>query len=253
MHIDWTIPLNAFLVLLTGVYVVLTYRLVQETRVANRLAQETFRQQTALSILPHIFCSASRSEKNVTLTIYNPASVPASDMEIVTLGLISEDEITVKKFLRLYLREKKNHHLEANEDGFFAVYDHPIFYYFPQRRRVEIDLPYPVQIDQLLIFIQFRDLIVTNYHRYFWFYDDNPSQDESRYRAGAVEPKELLPSPRLDISFSLEERKMHMVDGSPLPSYLADELLPAFKAGISSGFLKTGWNGVEDPGEWYEI
>ena len=236
--------LTGVYVLLTGAYVLLTHKILRETRHANS-------RQFQLTCLPHLFCSARPTPNGAELSVSNAGSMPAIDVEMLVLGIVDQEELPPQEFLRLYVkdRDRPNRRLTATEDGFYAIYDHPVYPYFPPKRQVKIPISYPVRIQLSVVFLQFRDIIGNNYHRLHWLFQSPGTLLSQRYRLGSAMPMGIAPSPRILVSLG-EGPTISTEDGSPLAQHLRADLLPLFACSISAGFLNEGLRDVEDPGEW---
>jgi hypothetical protein len=247
--------LNALLVFLTGLYVVITYKLVRETRRATFLNQEISHRHLQFSAFPQLYCGATRQGSRVDLTIYNSGSVPAIDVDITVLWPLFWGNQARSEFIKTHVQPQYQEEVISegwDEQEEYGVYDHLVYYSFPQRRKVVVEFDQQVKFDQLVLLMQFRDVSGINYQRLYWFFDEGFKEERSRFKVGSIMPVGMVQMPRIEPS-QTEYRLLESEDGSPLPSYIEKEFAPAYRMAISSGRLNKPRTWVEDPGQWYDL
>lgn len=213
---------------LTAAYVVITAKLLEESRRANEVNQESFRRQLQFALLPHVSCTARLGdEEEVLLTVQNPGSMPANDVDILAVASYLESDITPESFIGRYVEKESDQkkRLFENEDGFFGVYDHIVYFSMPQHKQVTVTLHLPLPTEFLWVLLQFRDVVGTNYHRLFWFFAEHENSGSSRFRLGGVDPQAVESHSRVTFKTS-QDLKLVTDDGSPLPEYVVAEFVP---------------------------
>ncbi len=250
---DPAIP-TLLLAALTAIYVVLTYRLVGETRRAADLSQAAVDRQLRLSMFPQLAVSASDDAGLVTLRLWNPGLASSADVDLLAVATYSEDDISPLEFLKQFAapRARSKLAIHPNEEGFYGVFDHCVYGLFPPHARLEVPLQFPIPPNIFSLLLQFRDMANNNYVRLYWFMRPLSDPSSTRYSVGSLESSGFDPSPRITYSFH-PTSVLSAEDGSPLPPRVADEFLPLWRASIPSGQLTDQLADVEDRGTWTHL
>jgi hypothetical protein len=119
------ITTNILLAILTGCYVVLTYRLVRETKRATDQTRILFERQFLLSTLPRLHISMGWGESATSVTIHNSGNIAAYDVDLMVVGYYSAEDMDIPTFMVKFLPpEQRSIAFTATDDGFYGVYDH---------------------------------------------------------------------------------------------------------------------------------
>lgn len=241
---------NILLAILTGFYVALTYRLVQETKKANDQNRQLFQRQFLLSTLPHLHLSVFRDVDESVITIHNTGNISAYDVDLLIVGIYNEDTIDVPTFMVKYVNPKyRETSLSANDEGFYGVYERIIYPIFPQKRKVVAPLSFLQMPDQILILLQFREVSGTNYSQVYWF--TITSQKETGfYTLSSIDPNIVTPFPR--VAFD-KDGKLKAENGQPLAGHIIEYFEDFWNHSITAGYTLATWQGLEDRGEWKDV
>jgi hypothetical protein len=246
------------LIILTGLYVIVTYRLMRAAVEANELGRESFEQQSVLATYPQISCYARHDEKSIILRIQNSGETLAFDVDVWIFAIYSFEGDDFTSFVGTYVKDEYRREVltallpkleEAND--FFAISDHIVYYTMPRRRQVEIVLSaLPLLPNSFDVFLQFRDVVGRNYYAVYWFFQ---GEDDAagRYRLGAVQPEALGRVERLDFS-GFPKNEVIAPKGESLPDGLGDQSA-IWRASIPAGYLLAERGDIEDRGEWSDL
>jgi len=140
------------LAVLTGVYVFLTRRLLQETQRINDNSRQALERQFRLQTFPQLFCQLTLVENRLAVTVVNSSNNIAYDVDVVVVTVWTEGEMTIVDFLSKYVHP--DHHDVAprvSADGFYGVFDRSWYPLFRTRSKVSL-LPPPQSVGRLSIF-----------------------------------------------------------------------------------------------------
>jgi hypothetical protein len=243
---------NALLAILTGLYVVFTYRLVNETKRANEQSRMLFEKQFLLSTLPHLHINAQNEESDAYLTIFNSGDISAFDVDVQVVGLYHVDDIDVPTFMVRFVRpEHRREILRSDEGGFYSVFDHLYYPVFPQKRKVKAKLNLPIPPYAIYCLLQYREVSGANYSQLYHFFQSR-QEDQKTYRLSSIDPQVIKSGPRIDYD-SDDEQGLKAEGNQLLPEYISEEFLALRKNALSSGFTGYELPDVEDRGEWHDI
>lgn len=236
------------LAVLTAIYVVFTYKMLSQTKRANDLTQSALQRQFDLATYPRLTCWAKLSAGSIKIIIQNPATIPATDVDVLTIALYEEVDIDVSDFVARYIRKGSDDRsrLFRTHQGFFGVYDHIFYYSLPQQTQVAASLNAPLPCNNLLVLLQFRDVSRRNYYTLYCFAADGVGSGDQRFRAIGIWPKGISESPRVVYT---SELVLKTEDDSPIPKDVEQEFRGFWDSSISCGFLIVAEHDVEDRGE----
>lgn len=241
------------LVVLTGAYVFLTHRLVQETRKASQESRDLLATQSRLAFFPHISCRVLLRDGRIVIQISNPSEHPAYDADVYTIVSYSEDDIDLPTFITKYVQEKhKKERVALTDEGFYGVYDHFVYPDFPSRKRVEAELRVPQRPGTVYVLVQYRDLSGLNYVQTCWFFQDKLPARQEVFRLGSLSPEFPKPVPRVEREID-GDYGLKVADGSDIGAVVNSEFVDLFSSSISSGLLKGAVCEVEDRGTWSDV
>lgn len=250
---DPAVP-SLLLTLLTALYVILTYRLVRETRRATDLSQASIECQARLSIFPQLAASASRTAGKVVLELWNPGDSSSMDVDLLVVAVYDQETLAPDEFINRFVAraQRPQVKIRPNEDGFFGVYDHCCYALFPPHRKLRVQLALPLPPDTFHLLLQFRDLAGNNYIRHYWFIRPIATPASPRYSIGALDTAGFEPRPRITYA-PREPFPLETEDNSPIPDDIEREFLPSWTASVPSGQLVGIPMDVEDRGDWTEL
>jgi hypothetical protein len=244
------------LVVLTGLYVFVTYRLARAAVEGNRIAREAFDQQSLVATYPQLACFASHKEGCVYLIIQNAGETPAFDVDAWVFLSYSAEEDDFRMFVERHVQEKHRGDVLStillrlvSTDGFFCISDRMVYFTMSRKKQVEVVLSAPPGLpDSFDVFLQFRDVVGRNFYAVYWFYI-GAGEAADRYRLGAVDPQDLGRWTRLEFT-GFPSNEVVDPSGAELPEHFTRTV---WKSAISAGRLTTEWDGVEDRGEWSDL
>ena len=251
---------SMLLAILTAIYVILTYRLVRESKRTNDISREASdrtreaaNRQFQLATFPYVHCVATYERDKIILTIQNLGSIPASDVDVLAVASYSEHELQPQKFIDLYVDKESTLNSRLFEgDEFYGVYDHMLYYLMPPNIQVKVPLHLPIPTDFVHVLLQFRDIVGVNYYRLYWFFAQREDHRRQRFQSGSVEPQTIELCDRIVFDTS-DNLALKTEDGSPLPKEVQGEFLSQWNASIPSGYTGGSYPGVEDRGRWENL
>ncbi len=243
---------NLLLVLFTGVYVFLTYMLLRQTVAANKTSQEAIEKQFRIQTSPSFYCSVTKGDEWIAVTIYNPGAMPLYDVDVLYVALYNTDDIDVPTFVIRHVRQKyRNSPLRADAHGFFGVRGYAMYPVFPQSRKVSFSSRVPKDSDFIYVLLQLRDVLGIHYSQLYSFAYDGAS---SLYRLISLDPSVVTPAPRVKIEIKDERTELKTVTGEPLPPHVAGEdFASQLSRAISEGWIEGPIVFWEDRGEWANL
>ncbi|WP_298398273.1 hypothetical protein [uncultured Azonexus sp.] len=244
--------LTLALVLLTGVYVFLTHRLVVQTKETSRENAAIQTLQARLAYFPKLSCRTNWISDRIVVTISNPCDHPAYDVEVFAIHCYDENDIDIATFSVKYITEEgRRLGISPTEEGFYGVFNTMAYADFPGRKKVEVILDTPMMPPCFHILIQFKDVVSYNYAQTYWFFSDPPNDPHS-YKLGSMRPSVPMPIPRIDRDWD-NFSTFVMADKSNVEHHVDREFLDFFKASFPSGYLKNTTHGIEDRGRWHDL
>lgn len=212
-------------------------------------------QLNSLALIPSLYCNIRDRKKNIEIKIDNIGIAPAYDIDIIVLGVYSEEYIDLPFFISKYVNNesKKDLKIKKDKEGFYCVFDRLVYPMFPQKKSVLCKLGFPLRPSTLYLLLQYRDIQGENYHQLYWYFDNNfNSLTIADYRLGALDPVVPANFPRI-IYGGDDYLNFKTVNKKPLPSYISKDIRELFKFSASTGTLKNEAREVEDRGTWTDI
>jgi|GEM_PF-5769442 len=243
---------SIILTIVTIVYVILTYKIINQTSEINE-------KQRNLITLPHFKCKFVRmsGKRKFKFVLINYSDNPAFDVDIFLVGPIHEDDGSVEDFKMKYLKEPIN--LTSNDDDFYGISDRLLFPHFPSKTQMFEYMDFPIDCDTFWVYIQYRNVLKTNFSQLFWFVD-NGKQEYSL--STATEARDITePTPRLEID--IFDNVNDLVKDAPhnlisenhekIPDFLK-EFLSLFSHSVNRGKMKdAGFLGCEERGTFEDL
>lgn len=243
------------LVVLTGLYVVLTYRLFRETKKTNDLSREQFMMHFSLMTLPQVTVALATKSTGDLVNIANHAQVPAYNIAAWIVGQYSDEEFPLEQCKKNELQKEADFSdWTVNEEGFWAIRENLYYPVFPPQKSVAARLYFPKGVFSIWCLLQFQDIRGTNYAQLYWFFLEEES-GKSSYRLGDLQPPTLSPCPRIESvtkKTSHAGPKLTTRDGTPLPEFVKS-FAATFRNSCSVGFLKDAPPSWEDRGVWSSL
>jgi len=241
---------SVFLAILTGIYVLLTYKLLKENKKSNE-------QQFRILTFPHLYCEIKKKGDKCMLVTYNVGNVPVYDVDILVVGVYSEEDIDIQTFMNTYVRtEYRNYNLQPHEERFYGIYDHICYLFFPTKKKIIGELNFCLRPDSVYILLQYRGILGINYSQVYWFFED---LEGNIYKLGGLDPEIITSSPRVTVDADLGSldliapRPLKTLNGNPLPKHVKEKFLDVWIHSIPSGCTKVPLLDAEDRGKWEDI
>jgi hypothetical protein len=171
---------NAVLVLVTAVYVLLTYRLVSITRKSSS-------EQLRLATLPHIYCRPEVRDERLWMHLSNTGQVAAHDIVALVLVYLEEEQVMAYPDLFGSACTKESLHVSI----------------LPHQKQVSLRLTSPEPLDWFQALVQYRDIRGVNYAQLYSF----SRLTSGGFTLSSVVPAPLIPSPRIFEARSKVSRK----------------------------------------------
>ncbi len=249
---------NISLVVFTGVYVFLTYRLSRESAKTNIINQSFYKEQLRLSCMPLFSVNIPRQndEFNIELLLENVGSFPAYDVDIWLISTVHNDDFPRNK-LNKYIKGAKNKKVfekidssELAPGSFYALFDRGCYATLQANNRVKISSTFIFHPYSLDLLIQYRDHIGNNYfQQYCLSYVEN---DSKRLIIDEIRPSSIKPVERFDLirpHFDKDFKKIRKEKDENLPEEL-EYLYQLVKAGhVADSFLSKDISKVESKWE----
>lgn len=178
--IDFLNRLNEFSNLIIAI---LTFAIIFISIKSWGISQKAIR----LNSLPNLFAKISTNQKKVFLTIENRSNYSAYDVEIWAIGSFLEKEFPHKSFIvpkffekskidfskTLYKKSKE----VFSDFEYYGIADKIIYYIFPPKSGVSINIDFVNLPQSIYLVLQFRDSMKNNYlNQSFYFQSiDNPN------------------------------------------------------------------------------
>jgi hypothetical protein len=266
-YIAVTAIATGVLAIATGAFVVAAFRQLRPLKATQKASEEAAKaaaraadaaeqsveimrvgqeQQSLLSTYPPLICGATFNDDAAQVAIANTGAMPAHDVEVITLQLLWEENETVTDYLA---RHGKGGHTPPTPDdeGGYAVRDVIRYALISPHRKVSAQLDFPTVGSQLLVLIQFRDVLDRNYIQFYRLTIQD--RKDLRYRRGEVSASGLQMVPRIEFLSPDEPSSATIPSDGPLAQDLA-EFLSVLNASIPSGHLKTSEIDWDDRGTW---
>lgn len=116
-----SVIVNSLLAALTGIYVLLTYSLLRQSRVASATAERLSDSQMLISTTPHLELRVMRPAKDsIEVHLTNWGSQPALDLDLWMLTSYDEHEV---KAVRRLLDKSTLKKWERSSEGYFYMFE----------------------------------------------------------------------------------------------------------------------------------
>jgi hypothetical protein len=174
-----------------------------------------------------------------TLSIQNPSTNTAYDVDAWVLGIYDEDD-PVREKIEAGTKGKVN----VTDEGFFCIFIRRVYYAFPAKTRVSSRLIFPSRPETIHVLAQFRDGGGLNYSQQYWF-----MLEDGQYRLGSLRPIPVRPQDRVDFDS----------DGTLAGTGAGDDEVPdaefheLWKSRVSSRMIPGADRGLEGVGDWQDL
>lgn len=243
------------LVILTGIYVYLTSKLVRSSIKANQQNQRAIREQIRVATAPYLRCNVYQLKDKVYFKLSNIGKGPAYNIDLLALGHYHGEDFDISQFTA----KNVNGDLIApklDEEGFFHLYDRACYGYIFPRSEVNAPFAFPERPPYLSILFQYRDLSGDNFVQVYYF-SENYVGPKKFYKLIVCDPDVITTSPRIEFEF--ERMRLVVKQGKELSGALKkakgyQDFEKSFKLAVSSGFF-IGFLDfeIEDRGEYKNI
>lgn len=201
---------------------------------ANRFQSEQLR----IVNIPIFQYESIQSGEKRFLMINNESGNIAFDLDIWFFMTVFEEDISKKEFINSYVEDssKENINLKILDDEIWAIAERGVYTSFARDSRILIPLEYPIEMNGIDMFIQYRDSLNNNYSLKIIF---DPNRDKrTPFITTEFEPKVLEVTNRVDLTDENLER-------DTMPDY-AKWIFDLHKASIFTGQIKgIEYSGVE--------
>jgi hypothetical protein len=264
---------TAALALATGAFVVAAFRQLTPLRAtqgaSDRAAQaaaraadaaeqsvaitrEAHEQQSALNTYPLLACEATFEDDVSTLVIANTGSMPAHDVEAHVLQLLWDEQQSPSEYLLNHAQSPDEQEAPTpTHEGCFAVRDILRYFVLPARRAVAAPLQLPTVENQLMVLLQFRDVLGRNYAQIYQLGLNAP--EERRYRLLDGSTSGLLSLERLELITPELQKPMTMPSTDTAFGSNLAEFIDINRASISTGLMASSTADWEDRGSWSDL
>jgi hypothetical protein len=231
-----TLISSIILTIITGIYVILTYLIITQTKKQND-------KQINLVTFPHLKCTIKRIiGKNVGIQSFdfnltNYGDQPAYDVDIFIVGIYFEEDHPLEKLKAEYF--ERPYALTANKDYFYGIFDRLIFPYLPSKTQMTERIQFPLDTDSFNIFIQYRNSINSNFCQLFWFIDSGRSD----FAIGSSgEDRDITnPVPRFEIEIgpnNIDKTEVLVSTNNEKTPKFLNEFLDLFSHSVHRGIFK---------------
>jgi hypothetical protein len=162
------------LVLLTGGYAFLTFRLVSATK-----------RQLEAANLPYVIPSLTREPDRTLFRLENPGLIPAYDVDLLVLGHYSEADMDLDAFLSRFVAVPQEAGQLRSADGGYGVRDRISYALVPGRMGVEAATAFPLPPSKIEVMVQYKGPLGINYSQLFCFSFDD---DSAVFRTTLLDP-----------------------------------------------------------------
>jgi hypothetical protein len=244
---------------ITGIYVYLTYKLLRESRKANEVNSSALERQFRISTLPHLYCDIKVSDSTV-LQILNVGKNPAVDVDVMTIGVIGEDELGVATLKKDYVSKGfQDLAPTPDEEGLYGISDRVVYSVFPFGKKVEVAKYFPITPSSIWVLLQYRDIFGINYSQLYWFTLSPFSKGKTFYVLSSIAPKKLESSERVDLIIEevadmVAGSRLGVRGGAGLPEHVKEDFLGLWSHSIGQGALVIApFEGPEGRGIWSNV
>jgi hypothetical protein len=248
---------SVLLTIVTAIYVFLTYKLLNQTKELND-------KQMNLTTLPLLKCKITKIVgRNAGIHSYdfkliNYGNQPGFDVDVFIIGVCCEEVCSIADLQSKYLKIPLD--LTPFDSEFFGIYDRLLFPYFPSKTKMCEHITFPIEPDSFWVYVQYRNVLKTNFSQLFWFIENQKTNELSL--GSALDERDITePTPRLEIEifdvindksknapFNLISEKKDKI-----PEFL-DEFRKIFSHSVSRGHLNNSdFVGCEGRGTFSDI
>lgn len=224
------------LVLLTGAYAFLTYRLVSATT-----------RQVEAANLPYVIPALSREGDLTLFRLENPGLIPAYDVDLLLLGHYSDTDMLLEEFLDQFVAVPQETEGLRAADGRYGVRDRITYPLAPGRMGVEAKTAFPMPPSKIEVMLQYRGPLGINYSQLYSFFFDS---EAGLFRTEMLDPPHPAKCVRV-VPPGLETPK-----GRRLPSHFSSSPLlfaESFRRhAISAGQLEAPAF-ADERGAWFPL
>lgn len=238
---------NIILVVFTGIYVALTYKLTRESTKNNNINVDYYREQLRLSCMPIItvFIPDQEDSRNVSINIENIGNLPAYDLDIWFVSAVHNDDHPKSKLARLSKDKEHKRYLKlinknSLADGeFYGLIDYGAYSVLHGNYMIKLNSVFAFEPYSLYLLLQYKDHIGNNYYQ---LYSLSHSENFDRLIIDNIKPSTLKTHPRFDLNdirLDESERKIEKGKSKNIPKDV-EYLYELVRAGINLGLLQNG-------------
>lgn len=247
---------SVILVIVTAVYVVLTFSMARSSR-----------RQLSLQSLPVLDASIKLRKSHHVLEIANYSNASAFFTDVTILAGVDTDELGIEEFKAQYLEkpdEELREEFSAVDEGLYWLRDKSYHATIPGSRRVALDLYFPVDVPFELFYVWIQNTTAAGevYGQLFWFHSPGsgthglqrevvtrmPQRQRRIFHypeSGRLLWRANLPENLLTRLGSWGRRRISSRHRRA-PRYIRGETLETLRASLSVGFLRgtleAGWS-----------
>lgn len=238
---------NILLVIFTGIYVALTYKLTRESTKNNDINVTFYQEQLRLACMPlvTVLIPEQKDNRNISIIIENNGKLPAYDLDIWLISTVNNNDYPKSKLARLtkdkirkkFLNFINNEYLANGE--YYGLIDYGFYSVFHADYMIKLNSGFPFDIYSLDLLLQYRDHIGNNYYQR---YSLSHSENFDRLIIDNVTPNILKTHPRFDLHDKRIDEKANKIENGKsknIPKEI-DFLYELVKAGFSTSLLQNG-------------
>lgn len=237
---------NIVLVIFTGIYVALTYKLTRESKKNNDINVNFYQEQLRLSCTPIItvLIPDQKDDRNISIIIENNGKLPAYDLDIWLISTVYDDDYPKSKLAKLskdktnkkYLKLIDKDYLANGE--FYGLVDYGVYSVFHGDYMIKLNSAFAFDIYSLDLLLQYKDHIGNNYYQR---YSLSHSENFNRLIIDNITPSILKTHPRFDLHDIRIDEKNKIENGKSknIPKDV-EFLYELVKAGVNARLLQNG-------------
>lgn len=247
---------SVILVIVTAVYVVLTFSMARSSR-----------RQLSLQSLPVLDANIQLRDSRHVLEIVNYSTASAFFTDVTIVAGVEAAELSMEEFKAQHLKrpdEEPPEDFALVEEDYYWLRDKSYHVTIPGTRRVTVELYFPVAVPYELFYVWIQNTTAAGevYGQLFWFHSPGSGAQglqrevitrmPQRQRRVFNYPKIGRLLWRVNLSESLRAHlgswgRKRVSDRSPRPPrYVRGEMLEILRASLSVGFLRgtleAGWS-----------
>jgi hypothetical protein len=233
--VDPLIVATWVLVVLTGAYALLTYRLVSATT-----------KQVEAANLPYVIPMVSREKDAILFRLENPGLIPAYDVDLLLIGHYTDADMLLADFLDQFVAVAQDPARLRESGGRYGVRDRITYPLAPGRMGVEAKSAFPIPPLKIEVMLQYRGPLGINYSQLYSFV----------FRPeGGLFRTEMLDPPQPEKSVRVVAPGLETPMGRRLPSHFKHApvlFAESFRHAISAGQLKAPAF-ADERGAWFPL